>query len=228
MKKTLSIAILTFLFCLSASGQTENQPCPSIEIVSPAFVIQPGETMFFFASVSNEIKNNDFKYKWSLDKGTIVEGQGTSTIRIATEGLSDTTITATFEIEGLPKNCKIRVSEMGVIAQALPIEPYDDYGKISWSDELTRLDSFFISLQQNPGYIGFVWMQTDEKESIASAKKHIERILKHIKYRKVKKERFIFAIEKSNYRRTRLITASSRAKLPECEDCEIIKGKDFR
>src|SRR5687767_1880997 len=116
MKQILSLIIFTFLFCLSAVAQTENQSCPNIEIISPASVVQPGETMFFSASVSSEVKSHDVKYKWSVDKGTIFDGgQSTTSIKIATEGLSATTITATLQIEGLPENCKGTFSEVGVV-----------------------------------------------------------------------------------------------------------------
>ena len=117
---------------------------------------------------------------------------------------------------------------MGVIAAGIACGlPFDEYDKIEWSDELARLDSFFIRLQEDSDSEGFVWMMIDEKESLESAKKHIARLVKHIKFRKAAKDKIIFAIEKSNYHRTRLIIVPDGAELPGCENCEIIKGKDF-
>ncbi len=42
-------------------------------------------------------------------------------------------------------------------AQAdLDVEAFDKYGDISWEDEMARLDTFAISLQQDPRLIGYI------------------------------------------------------------------------
>lgn len=228
MKQKLSLLIFTFLFCLSVFGQTENQPCPNLEIVEQTAPVRTGEILFFSASVGSEVKNYDYKYKWSVDKGTISEGQGTTVIQVETEGLSNTTITAAFEIEGLPNSCKSKVSKVGIVVGGGCVFPVDDYGRLTLWDELQRIDAFLINLLQDSDSTGFIWISTDKKESVESVKKHIEKLLKHIKFRKFAKERIIFGVEKSDDHRTRFYIIPRGAELPGCENCEIIKGRDLR
>lgn len=220
------ICILTF--CNYLFAQSENSHCPSITILGPSEVVPPDEIMFFTATVSGEVKNYNTKYKWTVDKGKIVEGQGTTVIRVSTEGLSDTTVTASFEIEGLPKECSKVDSETGVIAPKLPWEPIDSYNKISFPDELVRIDSFLVELYRNSNYKGFIWITTDKDESFTDVKNHIKKLVKHIKHRKISPGRIIFLIEKADYRSTTIFYMNEETKLPKCEDCEIIKGSDVK
>jgi hypothetical protein len=36
------------------------------------------------------------------------------------------------------------------------LEPFDTYGHLAWQDEMFRLDSFAIALEQNPRLIGYI------------------------------------------------------------------------
>ena len=49
-------------------------------------LLYPGETMSFSVLIQGEGKNN-LKYKWTVDKGTIVEGEETTVVQVSTEGL---------------------------------------------------------------------------------------------------------------------------------------------
>ena len=228
MKKVLSAIIFVFLFCLSTFAQNESSQCPSITILGPSEIVQPHEILFFTATISGEVKNYNTKYKWTVDKGTIIEGQGTTVIRVSTEGLSDTTVTATFEIVGLPKDCVNIDSETGVVAPVLSWEPLDRYDKISFPDELVRFDSFLVELYRNSNYEGLVWITTDKDESFTDVKKHIRKLVKHIKHRKIAPGRIFFLIEKAEYRSTTIFTIFEGSKLPECENCEIIKASELK
>ncbi len=228
MEKILSTIIFTLLFSFSAFAQNENSQCPSITIAGPSEVVQPDEIIFFTATISGEVKNYQTRYKWTVDKGTIIEGQGTTVIRVSTEGLSDTTVTAIFKIEGLPNDCINVDSDIGVIAPKLPWEPIDSYNKISFPDELVRIDSFLVKLHRNSNYKGFIWIATDKDESFTDVKTHIKKLVKHIKHRKISPGRIIFLIEKAEYRSTTIFYMNEETKLPKCENCEIIKGSDLK
>lgn len=173
-------------------------------------------------------RNYNVKYKWTVDKGTIINGQETTAIQVSNEGLEDTVIRAMLEVEGLPKDCNNNISDEGVIAARLPIEPFDQYGKISWEDELMRFDSFLIYLDNNPKSKGYVCITTEKKESILSLKKHIRKLVKHIKFRKILLDKIIFATEKSDHHRTTIITIPEGAEILKCENCEILKGSEFK
>jgi hypothetical protein len=228
MKTLLSITIFFLILCCSAFAQTNNQNCPNIEIISPTSAVQEGETISFSASFGGDVHNYDVKYKWTIDKGTLIDGQYTNFIQVATDGLNGEIITATFEIEGLPSHCKNKFSDVAVVAERISCGfSLDEYDKIPLSEELARLDNFLISLQEDSDSKGFVWMTIDQNESVENAKKHIKRLVQHIKYRKAKKEKITFAIEKSDQRRTRLMIIPDDAEFPNCEKCEMIKGSDI-
>lgn len=214
------------MFCLSAFAQSELLPCSGVVVTGPNFTLQTGEVMTFTASIFSEVKYKDLKYIWAVDKGKIIKGQNTNTIQVSTEGLSDTTITAAVEIELLNQQCESIDSETGVIAPKIEKEWVDYYYRLSLSDELARIDSFLVGLNNNPNYEGYILITTGKNESFTDIKKHIRKLIKHIKFRKISPSRITFAIAKSEDRSTRLFNMFREEKPPKCEDYEIIKGSD--
>lgn len=225
MKKIYPVMLFLLLFSHSLSAQKRSSQCPLITVNRPGSLVRPGEIMTFSALIQGKAKT-DFEYRWTIDKGVILEGQGTKMIHVSTEGLSDTVITATFEIQGLEKDCNNKNSEVGVVAQILSIDPVDSYGKISWEEESMKLDSLLITIQRNPGDKGYIKITTAKNESIINIKKHVGKLVKHIKSRGLSPGRFMFAIEKSEDHRTILMTVPEDAEIPKCENCEIIIGSD--
>lgn len=220
--------IFVLLFCISTFAQNGSSQCPLVTIIEPNSAVQPGETISFSVLIQGKVKDT-LEFSWNIDKGVILEGQGTSEIHVSTEGLDSETVTATFEIEGLSNSCQSKFQVVGIVAPTIGCGlPTDEYGKIPFDDELLRIDSFLIELQQDSEYQGFIWIKTDENETVAGIKKHIQKLVKHIKFRKVPIDKFIFAIEKSDSHITRLVRVSKFNELPKCEDCEIIKGSDIK
>lgn len=131
--------------------------CPTVSVTGPSSVVQSGETMTFTANVSGGSQDTP-TYSWTVDKGTIVEGQGTPSITVSTEGLVDTTVTATVEIGGLCATCPVTSdSETGVVAPGIPpIVPFDEFGPLANDDVRLRLDNFFVDLQNNPNDQGYI------------------------------------------------------------------------
>ena len=50
-----------------------------LSVIGPPAVVQPGRTMTFRAEVTGGDQQN-LNYNWSVDKGSIVSGQGTPSI----------------------------------------------------------------------------------------------------------------------------------------------------
>lgn len=72
-------------------------------------------------------------YKWSVDKGEIISGQGTDSIRVAGYLENGTVITATVEVQGIDDYCIDKISVKGVVeskCSPLGIE-IDRYGNLS-------------------------------------------------------------------------------------------------
>lgn len=129
--------------------------CPTISVTGPSAVVQPGETMTFTANVSGGTQDS-VTYDWSVDKGTIIEGQGTPVITVSTDGLEDTTVTATVNVGNLCENCPASDSETGVVAPLPKPVPIDEFGPLANDDVRNRLDQFFIELQNNPNDTGYI------------------------------------------------------------------------
>ena len=70
---------------------------------------------------------------------------------------------------------------------------------------------------------------TDKDENFTDIKKHIQRLVKHIKHRKI-------ATEQNNCLRLLSLNIVQQqsglflrgAELPKCENCEIIKASEFK
>lgn len=130
--------------------------CPTVSVTGPSGTVEPGQTMTFTANLSGG--NQDAPtYNWTVSSGTIVEGQGTPTITVSTEGLLDTTVTATVDIGGLCATCPpVSDSETGVVAGRPVSELVDEFGPLANDDVKARLDAFAQNLQSNPDSQGYI------------------------------------------------------------------------
>lgn len=123
-------------------------PCPTITIDCPTQFIEPGETGTVSVNVSGVAPNQNLTYKWSVNGGTIISGQGTSSITLTQE--AGQTTTATVDISGLPKGCEHTRSCSFIVDHAPSCRMFDSYGNITFNDEKARLDNLAALLQQEP------------------------------------------------------------------------------
>jgi hypothetical protein len=88
--------------------------CPVIEISTPTDdPVKAGETLTFTANVAG-IPTENITYNWTVSAGTIVEGQGTSQIKVETaREMAGGNLTATVEIgsERIAGICESTASE---------------------------------------------------------------------------------------------------------------------
>lgn len=142
--------------------------CPSsLWVVGPAGIALEGEPIQFTAGVKDYSTPEKLTYNWSVSSGTIVGGQGTSTIKIEPPKANDVlNITATVVISGLPDSCVNTGSETySVIICVLP-RTVDEFGRIPLrSDMKARIDNFFIEFNEAPGNIGLISIRLDKNES---------------------------------------------------------------
>jgi hypothetical protein len=172
MKKTILMAAYILLGSLCLFAQNNESSCPQIEIVGPPAVIETGEDMKFSVSVNQAAAGSKLKYSWSIDRGSIINGQETERIVVATDGVDDTTITATVEIDGLPAGCQKTFSDTGVVVTGGHPSVFDEFGEIPGDDIRARIDAFLISLQNNPDAYGYI-INYGSPEKIAAREKLI-------------------------------------------------------
>lgn len=99
-KITLIFVFITFF--TAAIFAQNDYGCPTLRVTGPSEAIKLGETATFSASLFGNYDEKKVRYKWFVDKGKIIEGQGTTLISVSTIGLEDTTITVAVEVTGLP------------------------------------------------------------------------------------------------------------------------------
>ncbi|MGI8669275.1 MAG: hypothetical protein ACR2J3_05410, partial [Aridibacter sp.] len=141
----------------NCTAPREDCVCPAtVTVVPPPAAVRPGENMVFTANVVGD--STGLRYNWDVDNGDIISGQGTTRITVNTEGRTDTTVTATLNIEGFPNDCGCigSITETGIIAGEIGPELIDEFEGIPNNDVRTRLDSFFIRLQGDPTATGYI------------------------------------------------------------------------
>src|SRR5436309_5346876 len=92
----LTIALGAIPFEISASFKAQNPDCPNISVNCPDNV-DPTKPVKFQAKITGGKPRYELTYNWSVTKGTIETGQGTSTIEVDLKGEDYRGLTATVE-----------------------------------------------------------------------------------------------------------------------------------
>lgn len=222
MRKVLPLsAWVVVAFAIQAAAQ-----CPTIKVVGPAGITNPGDNVVFQAEIN--VVGPKLSYSWSVDKGTIIEGQGTVKIAVATDrSIAGQTIIATVKLNGMPSGCVEIASETAGIdnppACCHASDEWDD--KMKSSDQRGRMDVFFSELANSPTNIGVIVLGVKPDDKLDPRNSRIKFVLKHIKLREFDKGRFLFFLEPSEERSTRLYRIPPGGNRPPCEGCLVFKGE---
>lgn len=137
------------------AARTARQ-CPEIKVSCPD-AASPGGELEFNAAVDAAAADVKFTYNWELSAGAISAGQGASSLKADTTGLSGgQTVTATVEVGGLAAGCARKASCTTALMSAPIGCRLDVYGAIPFDDEKARLDNFAIELQNDPTSQGYM------------------------------------------------------------------------
>lgn len=132
--------------------------CPTLSISGPGGVTAPGETITFTANLSGGDQNN-ITYNWTVSAGTITEGQGTPSIRVATtRELAGGNVTATVNIGGTDPTCGCDTDAQETAPIATIPEPQlvDEFAVATNDDVKARVDNFYVALSNNPTASGYI------------------------------------------------------------------------
>lgn len=213
MKKILLLTILLLIFSFQLFSQ-ENTACPTVKIISPTNITSVGESMTFSVS-STESNTKNLEYKWTVSAGTVIHGQGTADIVIATNfDLQGQTITATVEIKGLPEGCENKFTEFGEVGVKSIIQhpPIIRYRKLSWEDEMKWILNLLVDLENDPeSKIHLIFSIKNDSE-LKLVKSRQKKILALLRENSVSQNRIVMEIFKRNYYETIILI------IPEGED----------
>jgi hypothetical protein len=206
----------------------ENAGCPQIKVVSPDGKYVSGQDMPFSISLSEEAKNLKLEYAWEISNGGISQGQGTPAITIDTAGLSGTPVIVKVEIKGLPAKCANTFSGRSYVEEIPRHPPPLNDCEIPESPKPLneRLNELALELSKNKDSKAFVEIFFKN----ISERRKTNKIFTHLtKNHRIADERIKFGIHKKTYcSKVNVFIVPKGAKLPECENCEIIKGEDLR
>ena len=221
--RQMRLLLLTCLI-LAAAGSALAQ-CPTLAVVGPAEVTNPGDEMTFRAVIDST--TSKVRYSWTVSGGTIVKGQGTAEVTVATtRELEGSSITATVELDGISISCDRSASETAGIAQTLIGCAADEWGDLKPTDERGRLDLFFAELSNNPNNIGLLILRVKEGDKLDPGNSRIQFVLRHAKFRKFDKSRIWFALETAEEKSTQVWRIPPGAE-PPCKDCLIYLGESL-
>jgi hypothetical protein len=215
-----------FNSCVLSFGQNENLTCPKIKINAPEGMINIDVPISFSVEQNSELQKYKAKYKWEIIGGKLLESQDTSRINTVSN-IPGETVKVKVTIQGLPKNCLYTETEfVNILPQGDEIELVE-YGKISLQEEFARLDNIMAILMETPKSQAFIILYRKGKQDVVQIKKHIQKLISHMKFRKFPKERITFALNKTDFHSTVVYIVRDGTKTPDCESCKIIKSSDF-
>ncbi|HET6976181.1 MAG TPA: hypothetical protein VFI24_07655 [Pyrinomonadaceae bacterium] len=153
--------------------------CPAIEIVCPTDVAL-GQPVTFSSRLTGGVPaNTNAGYNWTVSAGTIIQGQGTDTIKVDTTGLGGQTVRASLSVGGYNLECS---ADCGV---SIPLprlvgRKFDEFPDISRNDEKARLDNYGIELQNDPTATAYVIVYPGRSGKRGDVQYHANRIVEYL------------------------------------------------
>lgn len=89
---------------LVVGSHPRPRDCPRVSVECDAHLPEAGKIYTVKVRIEGENVNRELSYNWSVSSGEIVEGQGTSSLKIRIID-PDKTVTATVEVNGLDLSC---------------------------------------------------------------------------------------------------------------------------
>ncbi len=212
MKFTKLFIVILFLNLFSLSLYAQKD-CPKINISGPSFITQSGEPMVFTANIENADEKYIKSYIWTVDNGTIIEGQGTSSIKVDTNGLSGQTITATLtlSLDDFLKDCGNTASEVGVITEMPKARLIERMQNPNCEYRQMIMDVFFTELNNDPNAMGYIFTFGSPRR-VAEVERKIRA---NLKWRKFDSSRITF------------VNGGGRSKKPTIEFWLVPIGADI-
>jgi hypothetical protein len=83
--------------------------CPTVAVTCPDET-EVGSPIVFTANMAVGTPAPEVTYQWTVTAGTIVEGQGTNSVKVDTKNLAGKTVTATVKVGGIDPACNSTAS----------------------------------------------------------------------------------------------------------------------
>ena len=167
--------------------------CPAIEISCPTTIAVDQPITFTSRYTGGVPANVNPVYNWTVSAGTIIEGQGTNTIKVDTKGLGGETVRATLSMGGYSLECSADCA-VTVPLPKLTSRKFDEFPDISRNDEKARLDNFAIELQNDPTATAYVIVYPGRSSKRGDVQHHSSRIVEYLVHSRGLDERRIVTL----------------------------------
>ena len=156
---------------------TPKPTCPNVSLICPDR-IEAGQPVTFASTLTGGTGNVSRLYNWTVSAGRIIEGQGTSSIRVETTGLEGQSLTASLSMAGYEDDCSASCTIQFPIP--LTCRKFDEFPDISRNDEKARLDNFAIDLQKDPTSTAYVIVYPGSRARAGTAQTRATRIVEYM------------------------------------------------
>jgi hypothetical protein len=148
--------------------------CPNMEITCPTNIVPDQPLTFSSRLVGGISVGTPPTFNWTVSAGTIIEGQGTDTIKVDTTGLAGQTVRASLSMGGYTLDCAASC------AVAIPLpevkgRKFDEYPSIARNDEKARLDNFAVELQGDPTATAYIVVYPGRSGKAGDVQRHTTR-----------------------------------------------------
>lgn len=152
--------------------------CPNIDIVCPTNILVD-QPLTFSSRISSGTPTAAPIYNWSVSAGTIIEGQGTSSIRVDTTGLGGQTVKATLSMGGYSLDCSASCA-VQIPTPRPNCRKFDEFPDIARNDEKARLDNYGVEVQSDPSATAYVVVYPGRNGKQGDVQKHTTRIVDYL------------------------------------------------
>ena len=171
---------------------TVRPTCPNVGITCPT-KIAIDQPLTFTSNVSSTTSGVAPIYNWSVSAGSIIQGQGTPTIKVDTTGLAGQTIKATLSMSGYTLECSASCAVSMPVPEA-KVRKFDEFPDIARNDEKARLDNFAIELQNDPTATAYVIVYPGRTSKRGDVQHHSSRIIEYLVHSRGLDERRIVTL----------------------------------
>jgi PKD-like domain len=215
----LSLAVLLSLGMITNGQDALTVECPNLEVIGPRWIMSPKESATFVLQSAQDFPEA-YKYEWSVDNGTITNGQGTRIVDVIAHGYG-VNVKATVSVSGLQKGCSNTASETVGVEPEPHIGVIDEWGEMPNDDQRGRLDLFFAELSNNPTHKGLIIIYSKNK---AVERRRLKLYLDHARFRRFDKSQLTFCLMVVGQTSTKLYRLRSDFLDKPEPECKLISG----
>lgn len=152
--------------------------CPAVEVTCPT-TLGIDQPLTFTSRYQGGTAGINPVYNWTVSSGTIIEGQGTDTIKVDTTGLAGQAIRASLSLGGYNLECAANCA-VTIPVPKLTSRRFDEFPDISRNDEKARLDNFGIEMQNDPSATAYVIVYPGKSGKRGEVQEHAGRVVDYL------------------------------------------------